>query len=93
MQTGEEAGGPRQPWHDLHCQIEGPAAFDVLTNFEQRWKKSKWRQGSGDLIEVERVPWLRTPRKTAPTTGDPLLHVTNEDDPETWHDQVKLSPR
>lgn len=30
---------PRQPWHDLHCKIEGPAAYDVLKNFEQRWKK------------------------------------------------------
>ncbi|KAJ6336369.1 hypothetical protein OIU78_012882 [Salix suchowensis] len=20
--------GPRQPWHDLHCKIEGPAAYD-----------------------------------------------------------------
>ncbi|GBG88555.1 hypothetical protein CBR_g48024 [Chara braunii] len=33
-------GGPRQPWHDIHCRIEGPAAFDVLKNFEQRWLKS-----------------------------------------------------
>nr|CAB3456248.1 unnamed protein product [Digitaria exilis] len=36
--------GPRQPWHDLHCKIEGPAAYDILTNFEQRWRKSaKWK--------------------------------------------------
>ncbi|KAI3762112.1 hypothetical protein L1987_52535 [Smallanthus sonchifolius] len=35
--------GPRQPWHDLHCKIDGPAAHDVLKNFEQRWKKAtKW---------------------------------------------------
>ncbi|KAK4753916.1 hypothetical protein SAY87_002020 [Trapa incisa] len=32
-------GGPRQPWHDIHCRIEGPAAWDVLMNFEQRWEK------------------------------------------------------
>ena len=31
--------GPREPWHDVHCRLEGPAAFDVLTNFEQRWHK------------------------------------------------------
>ncbi|KAG0453232.1 hypothetical protein HPP92_025639 [Vanilla planifolia] len=37
--------GPRQPWHDLHCKVEGPAAYDILTNFEQRWRKStKWRE-------------------------------------------------
>ncbi|OAY62953.1 Phospholipase D delta [Ananas comosus] len=36
--------GPRQPWHDLHCKVEGPAAYDILTNFEQRWRKAtKWR--------------------------------------------------
>ena len=28
--------GPRQPWHDMHCRLDGPAAYDVLENFEQR---------------------------------------------------------
>ncbi|CAN6195969.1 unnamed protein product [Urochloa humidicola] len=32
-------GGPREPWHDVHCRLEGPAAWDVLANFEQRWRK------------------------------------------------------
>ncbi len=31
------AAGPRLPWHDQHCRLEGPPAFDVLTNFVQRW--------------------------------------------------------
>lgn len=35
-QSGTTA--PREPWHDLHCKIEGPAAYDVLKNFEQRWQ-------------------------------------------------------
>ncbi|KAI0515638.1 hypothetical protein KFK09_008304 [Dendrobium nobile] len=26
--------GPREPWPDLHSRIDGPAAYDVLTNFE-----------------------------------------------------------
>jgi phospholipase D1/2 len=40
-------GGPREPWHDIHSKIEGPAAWDVLYNFEQRWRK----QGGGiDLL-------------------------------------------
>ncbi|KAK9927360.1 hypothetical protein M0R45_024545 [Rubus argutus] len=30
-------GCPREPWHDLHSKIDGPAAYDILTNFEQRW--------------------------------------------------------
>ncbi|KAJ4835857.1 Phospholipase D alpha 4 [Turnera subulata] len=32
-------GGPREPWHDVHACIVGEAAWDVLTNFEQRWMK------------------------------------------------------
>ena len=30
--------GPRQPWHDIHCRLEGPAARHVLQNFEERWR-------------------------------------------------------
>lgn len=32
-------GGPREPWHDAHACITGEAAWDVLTNFEERWIK------------------------------------------------------
>ncbi|XP_058113297.1 phospholipase D alpha 1-like [Magnolia sinica] len=39
-------GGPREPWHDIHSQLEGPIAWDVLFNFEQRWRK----QGRKDLL-------------------------------------------
>ncbi|PWA61789.1 phospholipase D delta [Artemisia annua] len=72
----EKAGtkAPRQPWHDLHCKIDGPAAYDVLMNFEQRWKKStKWRdfallakkmaQWQDDaLIKIERISWIISPK-------------------------------
>ena len=30
--------GPRQPWHDNHAKVEGPAALDIKQNFEERWK-------------------------------------------------------
>ncbi|KAK1264430.1 Phospholipase D alpha 1 [Acorus gramineus] len=39
-------GGPREPWHDIHSKLEGPIAWDVLFNFEQRWRK----QGGKDLL-------------------------------------------
>ncbi|KAK9990078.1 hypothetical protein SO802_025063 [Lithocarpus litseifolius] len=65
---------PRQPWHDLHCRIEGPAAYDVLINFEQRWRKAtKWKEfglqfkrasthwHDDALIKIERISWILSP--------------------------------
>eukprot|EP01006_Ploeotia_vitrea_P023229 TRINITY_DN55673_c0_g1_i1.p1 TRINITY_DN55673_c0_g1~~TRINITY_DN55673_c0_g1_i1.p1 ORF type:complete len:877 (+),score=117.73 TRINITY_DN55673_c0_g1_i1:151-2631(+) len=31
--------GPREPWHDIHCKVEGAIARDVMDNFVQRWTK------------------------------------------------------
>lgn len=28
---------PRQPWQDVHCQIEGPSVDDLALNFIRRW--------------------------------------------------------
>ncbi|PIA37741.1 hypothetical protein AQUCO_03000342v1 [Aquilegia coerulea] len=49
-----QKGGPREPWHDIHCKLEGPIAWDVLYNFEQRWLK----QGSGKdkLVRLKDIP-------------------------------------
>ncbi|KAL4650299.1 hypothetical protein ACB092_01G077100 [Castanea dentata] len=91
--------GPRQPWHDLHCKIEGPAAYDVLTNFEQRWRKAtKWSEltqrfkrvshwHDDALIKLERISWILSPSKSIPN-DDPIICVSKEDDPENWHVQV-----
>ncbi|WIA08753.1 hypothetical protein OEZ85_008176 [Tetradesmus obliquus] len=29
----------RQPWHDIHAKVEGPAAMDICLNFMERWAK------------------------------------------------------
>lgn len=91
--------GPRQPWHDLHSKIEGPAAYDILRNFEQRWRKAtKWREWSmrlkkashwndDALIKLERISWILSPSLTVPS-DDPSLWVTEEKDSENWHVQV-----
>ncbi|KAL6220753.1 hypothetical protein ACLB2K_008509 [Fragaria x ananassa] len=63
---------PRQPWHDLHCRIDGPAAYDVLINFEQRWRKAtQWREfglrkkvshwHDDALIKIGRISWILSP--------------------------------
>lgn len=88
--------GPREPWHDLHCKIEGPAAYDILTNFEQRWRKAtKWsdfnikkvtRWHDDALIKLDRISWILTPSSSP--GGDKKAQVTDEEDPENWHVQV-----
>ncbi|PKI45611.1 hypothetical protein CRG98_033927 [Punica granatum] len=91
--------GPRQPWHDLHCKIEGPAAYDVLKNFEQRWRRAtawsefrerfkkvtRWHDDA--LIKIERISWILSPSPST-TVDDPSLWVSKEDDPENWHVQI-----
>ncbi|XP_022861987.1 phospholipase D gamma 1-like, partial [Olea europaea var. sylvestris] len=78
---------PREPWHDLHCRIDGPAAYDVLTNFEERWLKASNPHGvqklkashDDNLLKLDRIPDILG-----------IEEVTNQrlDDPETWHVQV-----
>ncbi|CAL4990567.1 unnamed protein product [Urochloa decumbens] len=67
-------GGPREPWHDIHCRVEGPAARDVLDNFEQRWR----RQGGGDSLLVE------LPRRSAVCEEE----ATAQQSDESWNVQV-----
>lgn len=82
---------PRQPWHDLHCRIDGPAAYDVLLNFEQRWRKAtKWREFAilaktmahwqdDALIKIERISWIISPTYPVPKNGD--YTVVPDDEP------------
>jgi hypothetical protein len=90
-QTNPESGGPREPWHDWHCKIEGPAAYDVLTNFEQRWNKVAKSRDDYQLLNIDRREHLLSPSNRAPISGDPLLFVTKEYDADTWQVQVGLS--
>jgi len=46
--------GPRQPWQDAHCKVCGPIARDVMTNFEQRWKKQAKNKGTLYSLKEER---------------------------------------
>ncbi|PSS21415.1 Phospholipase D delta like [Actinidia chinensis var. chinensis] len=85
---------PRQPWHDLHCKIDGPAAYDVLLNFEQRWKRAtRWtelglrfkkirRWHDDALIKIERISWILCPAGFR----SPKDNYTSipEDDPKIW---------
>ncbi|XP_021298177.1 phospholipase D alpha 1 [Herrania umbratica] len=68
-------GGPREPWHDIHSRLEGPIAWDVLFNFEQRWKQ----QGGKDvLVKMRELEDIIIPPSP----------VTFLDDHETWNVQL-----
>ncbi|TXG62162.1 hypothetical protein EZV62_013525 [Acer yangbiense] len=67
-------GGPREPWHDIHCKLEGPVAWDVLYNFEQRWGKQV-----GDKFIIP-------PNKLVEFIVPPLSTVSS--DPESWNVQL-----
>lgn len=68
-------GGPREPWHDIHSRLEGQIAWDVLYNFEQRWKKQGGKDILVDLRELSDVVIPPSP-------------VTFHDDHETWNVQL-----
>ncbi|EMS67798.1 Phospholipase D alpha 2 [Triticum urartu] len=70
-------GGPREPWHDIHAKVEGPVAWDVLHNFEQRWRK----QG-GDNEQL--VDLVALEGKVAPASWA----VTLPGDQEAWSVQL-----
>ncbi|KAL0429788.1 UNVERIFIED_CONTAM: Phospholipase D alpha 1 [Sesamum radiatum] len=68
-------GGPREPWHDIHSRLEGPIAWDVLFNFEQRWRK----QGGTDvLLQIRELDDVIIP-------PSPVMYP---DDHETWNVQL-----
>ncbi|KAJ4958055.1 hypothetical protein NE237_025166 [Protea cynaroides] len=68
-------GGPREPWHDIHCRLEGPVAWDVMYNFEQRWNK----QGMKGLLPQ---PWELDAIIIPPSP------VMFPEDHETWNVQL-----
>ncbi|XP_065850117.1 phospholipase D alpha 1-like [Euphorbia lathyris] len=70
-------GGPRQPWHDIHCRLEGPVAWDVLSNFEQRWRK---QGGKKELL----VPVTQVDSDFVPQD----YVAFPEDSEETWNVQL-----
>ncbi|PON89019.1 Phospholipase D [Trema orientale] len=70
-------GGPREPWHDIHCRLEGLIAWDVLCNFEQRWMKQGHNKGL--LLEL---------RELQDTFIIPPSPVMLPEDHETWNVQL-----
>ncbi|KAJ4954183.1 hypothetical protein NE237_031015 [Protea cynaroides] len=68
-------GGPREPWHDIHCRLEGSVAWDVLYTFEQRWHKQGGKNLLLQLRDFEDIIIYPSP-------------VTSLDDHESWSVQL-----
>jgi len=47
--------GPREPWHDIHCRVDGPIAMDVLQNFVERWKRQASKEGDPPVVDERYV--------------------------------------
>ncbi|KAI3787434.1 hypothetical protein L1987_41897 [Smallanthus sonchifolius] len=84
--AGSVSGCPREPWHDLHSKIDGPAAYDIMANFEERWLKAskprgikKLKTSKDALLKLDMFPELLG------QNDDPCL---SDDDPEEWHVQI-----
>ncbi|KAI3512335.1 hypothetical protein L1887_19650 [Cichorium endivia] len=66
-------GGPREPWHDIHCKLEGPIAWDMLYNFEQRWTKQVGSRYLFTLPELDE--FITHPALTGPSEGQDTWNV------------------
>jgi len=67
--------GPRQPWHDIHASVRGPAAYDVIANFRERWFKQA-SDAAGELVDLNSIGM-----------GQPVRHTSAE----SWCTQVLRS--
>ncbi|MED6199171.1 hypothetical protein PIB30_073368, partial [Stylosanthes scabra] len=71
-----EKGGPREPWHDVHCKLEGPIAWDVYSTFVERFKKQGTDQGM--LLSEEKI-------KNCIVSSS---QATNPNDNDSWNIQL-----
>ncbi|KAG9446476.1 hypothetical protein H6P81_012604 [Aristolochia fimbriata] len=82
-----QRGGPREPWHDTHACISGDAAWDVLSNFEQRWAKQCGdhpSSSSSSLFDPRSVPHhIRQQFSSSPSSSS-----NRDDDDRAWRVQV-----
>lgn len=73
--TLNSESGPREPWHDIHSRIEGPLAYDVMKNFEERWGKQAGNNMNA-LTPMEQY------------NGEGLMMDYTYNQPDSWNVQV-----
>merc|ERR1712062_400468 len=78
---GTTAGtGPRQPWHDNHAKVEGPAALDIKQNFDERWNKQACEHISR-LYALDEEEFVLDANPQIPenegSLGSPVIQINN----------------
>ncbi|KAK9865095.1 hypothetical protein WJX84_006038 [Apatococcus fuscideae] len=94
--AAENKGGPRQPWHDIHCRVEGPIAWDLYHNFMQRWRKQAGEHRRAqplDMAKAKHNSRLYVPNNAlgvaSDDTGDPsTMEFNYYRNPGTWDIQL-----
>lgn len=66
--------------------MEGPAAWDILSNFEQRWQKQG--KDTSVLLNMAQVPGLVYGATAERDDGVPAVMVTQPGSPDEWRVQV-----
>lgn len=74
--------GPRQPWHDIHLQVRGPAVRDLIRNFHERWQRQASTQAElveipEDVSKVKNGPW-KTQLLRSIDMGTAMLTATDD---------------
>ena len=64
----EAEQGPREPWHDIHSKVEGPIAYDIFQNFNERWNL----QGKtyGEFLSDEQCKYYQESTVSTPLAID-----------------------
>jgi phospholipase D1/2 len=89
----------------LHCYIDGPAAYDILTNFEERWlEEGSKLHGLRKLLASSSECKIFQHHRDGPAAYDDFLvkiekipdiigmadfPCQSQNDPEGWHVQVQ----
>lgn len=69
---------PRQPWHDIHAQITGPTAWDMVREFVGRWNAdpaSPQARGDHDVEAIKKVLDKFVLLLTKKKDGDDSTHL------------------
>lgn len=45
--------GPREPWHDIHCRVDGGIARDVAEYMEERWRGQASKKLQDALVDLD----------------------------------------